>query len=183
MKRKSKIYLFKGTPKEVQKANALMNRVVGMEYISVLPMDMKIYFAFELSEKLNRKLKVAKLSNKVRSKKMISLVKLVSKCKSFESDAIYNKYKDINRKPPKNWGWGSEYRNMPTPEKKDNQKIHDKDKIYSQLPDLDKMSKSQLIKLGNKIRGIKVRRPRKTASRRTWKNFIERFYTRWTNRY
>lgn len=163
------IYLFKG--KNIKKNRSLINRINGAEWLYI-PINFNEYLVFTITLKLERKLKLMNLNDVQHGGRQIKQLKrLVEKCKKFKSKHSFIEYSNtiIEKKQKKIKSY--EYLKMPKNTKKDNKKNHGKN-----IPKLDKMSKNELIKMGNKICTINIRRPRKNASRKTWKNFIENFY-------
>jgi len=170
MIRKSEnIYLLNDESKKIRKAIALISRTHGAVWLQVHPLNDKHYFAFKLDEKLVRRIKLSKLNNNIRSKKISSLHKLINNCKRFDIVEDFESYKKKNKKPYTYKTKNTNFDTMPKLSKKDNQRIsYDKSKWGN-------MSKSELIKVANDIGGVKVRKPKKTANKRTWKNFLEIF--------
>lgn len=168
MTKKSKnIYLLKGDTKKIRKAIALITRTHGTFWVQVHPLNDKQYFAFMLDEKLVRRIKLSKLNNRIRTKKLISLYTLISNCRRFDTIEEFESFKEKNKNTKSYWK-SSNYTQMPKSSKKDNQKIYGKS-------DWEGMSKTELIKAANKVHGVKIRKPRKTANKRTWRNFLEKF--------
>lgn len=168
IKKSENIYLLNGESKKIRKAIALISRTYGALLLPVHPLNTKYYFSFRLNEKLVRRMKLSKLNNNIRSKKITSLHNLINNCKRFDTNEQFESYKEKNKKTYPNKIKNSNFDTMPKSPKKDNQKIYSKS-------DWKGMSKTELIKAANKVHGVKIRKPRKTANKRTWRNFLEKF--------
>ena len=169
LKKSKNIFLLKGESKKLRKASSLISRTYGAMWVQNYPLDDKQYFSFQLNDKLVRRLKIFKLQNKLQSKKSISLYTLINKCKRFDTFEEFESFKEKNKKSYNFRSNNITYTQMPHPSKKDNQKLDYEKSEWS------KMTKEQLIKKAENINGYKVRKPRKTANKRTWINFLERF--------
>jgi len=168
LKKSENIFLLKSEPKKLRKAASLISRIHGAFWIQSYPLDINQYVAFQLGEKLVRRIKMSKLQNKLRSKKLIKLYTLINNCRRFDTIKQFELFKKKNRLPYKNVR-SDAYTNMPKSPKKDNQKIHYNKSEWS------KMSKEQLMKKAGNINGTKIRKPRKSANKKKWINFLERF--------
>jgi len=169
LKKSKNIFLLKGETKKLRKAMSLISRIYGTLWVQTYPLDDKQYFAFQLGDKLVRRIKMSKLQNKIHSKKLTSLYTLLNNCRRFDSMEEFESFKEKNKKPYKSKSRSVAYEKMPDFPKKDNQRVHyDKSKWSG-------MTKEQLIKESRNINGTKVRKPRKSANKKKWIYFLERF--------
>jgi len=179
--KKENIFVFKGDIKHVKKVRTLISRIDNVQLLDAFPLDDLKYCAFKVNSKLIRKLKISKINNSIKTKKINSLIDILDKSKKLYSLTEYENFKNKNEKKYTSRRRNFLYNKMPSFPKKDNQTLHsyyyDEDEIkeVKKIKKLKKLSKDELIDLGNKIHGIKPRKPRKTASKQKWINFIIMF--------
>ncbi len=171
------VFLLKDKPKRIQKANSIISRTFGALWVPNYPLSHKSYFAFRLTDKLLRRIKLDKVAGNVQSKKTSSLHILISKCIRFDTHKAFDDFKEKNKSPYLHKGRSATYAKMPDMPKKDNQRYSYKKSRYGE------MSKNQLIREGKTIRGSKVRKPKETANKRAWINFLEIFSNKYDKNY
>lgn len=149
--------------------------------------DLKFYYietniiVLELSLALSRKIKLIQLTGKG-GKKYLKLIHYLSKSKQFQSMKEVREY-CVNRRLENfdsKWYSDESYSKMPKEPIKDNQKVYT---LPNKKTNWDKISnKNKLIKAASKISGVKIRKPKKTASKKKWKNFLNKFGDLWQYR-
>ena len=162
----NKVYFYKG---DIKKFKNLTIRLQGVTFIYYSQSSC----AFNLDKKLSRKIKILKLSNK-KPKNIFKLLKIIKECKTFNSVKDFENFKNaVTVSTPMKWRTKNDkYDSMPSYPKKDNQKLYIDN---SSDDEYNNMSKNELIKRANSIKGSKIRRPRKSANKKKWINFIKRF--------
>lgn len=171
------VFFYKGDKESINKLANLIGRIEDafLHWEPINPQFSPYSYggcAFYLSEKLDRKLKLLKINDKNGRKKYHKLQQFVSKSKRFSSVKEMEDYlSTLEKVLPKKRYPSYNYVGMPSDPHKDNQKIYlTKETKWDKISD-----KNKLIKEGSKIYGIKIRRPKKSASKRKWKNFLNRF--------
>lgn len=166
-------YFYKGDQVSLNKLCGAIGRIDGANFSNWTTYGGII---FTLSEKLDRKFKLMKINDVSGKKKYQKLLSFLLKSKKFQSMEDVNKYLHTLTPAKTNTKYHYsqyEYNVMPKDPQKDNQKVYTLEEKESKWDKIE--DKKKLIKAGNRVYGIKARRPRKTASKRKWKNFLKKF--------